>query len=108
MGLMGRPENEFERKVRESEQALLLDLPEGKRPALESWWWFAIVTGQFWVRTLLWPFTGDPTGIDTGFAITGLVLLLAGAPAFAWNRRRAARRRETLRAARAAQEARPR
>jgi len=92
-------ENDFERRVRESEQALLRGVPAGSRPPAERGWWLLVVTAQFWVRLVLWPFQDDHSRADGLLAGTGLVLLVVGVPLWLRGRRQAERRREEARAA---------
>ncbi len=47
---MDARENDFERRARVSEEALLRQTPIGKRPFGETWWWFLLVTAWMWFR----------------------------------------------------------
>ena len=86
-------ENDFERRVRESEEAALRRVPPGKRPVTERWWWFCGVTASLWFRVVLWPFDTDRSGFENGFALLGLIILVFGTPAFVWVRRREEQKR---------------
>ena len=99
MGAPSAGENDFERKVRESEQVLLRSVAAGKRPLFERWWWFLLVTAQFWLRLVLWPFRDDHTGSDNVLAGAGVGVLVIGIPLCLWARRRGERKRAAARAA---------
>lgn len=91
-------ENEFERRVRESEEALERQAlpPDGKRPLVERWWWIALITAGLWFRLLSMLLGWRPAdGAD--LTITS-ALLVATIAVFARERRRGERRRGALRA----------
>ncbi len=94
---MPHQENEFERRVRESEAAALRGLPPGKRPVTEQWWWFFGVTAWAWFRLLLWPFDHDAFGGDAVINWLAVVLVLIGLPLFLRERNRGERKRAALR-----------
>lgn len=88
-------ENEFERKSRLG-QADFERRAGGRQPGkrwIESWWWFWLVTAQFWTRLLLWPFGDHKDHGRNVFALVSLVLMVIGIPVWVWAMRRARRMR---------------
>ncbi len=95
---MARAENEFERRVRESEEALDRQAlpPGGKRPVIERWWWIALVTAGMWPRLLGMLLGWQPA--DRADLITTSTLLAVAIAAFVLARRSGEHRRAALRA----------
>ena len=87
-------ENEFERRGRLGEAEF--ERRAGGKPGsrwVESWWWFALVTAQFWTRLLLWPFGDHDDRGRNVFALVSFVLMVIGTPFWVWAMRRAKQRR---------------
>ena len=82
---MAREENDFERRARLGEAAFArrANAPPGNR-IVESWWWFALVTLQFWFRVLSWPFQDHRQHGNNVFAMLSLVIVVLGTPAFGY------------------------
>ncbi len=91
---MARVENDFERRVRESEEALERQAlrPDGKRPVLERWWYFVLLSNPFWLRPPLDLLLGHEEFDAKGILVHAALLAVAAA-IFAWLRRRAEQRR---------------
>lgn len=91
---MPREENGFERRARLGQADF--ERRAGGRPfnrIAESWWWFALVSSQFWLRLGAWPFQDHRRRFDNGYALFSLIFVVTLTPTFAWSRRRARRKR---------------
>jgi len=88
-----RPENDFERRVRESEESLLRQLPTDKRPVNERWSWFLVVTAWAWFQVALLGADlarAEPVEAFRWFAVAALVVMF---PLFLASRKSGLRKR---------------
>lgn len=86
--------NEFERRARRGRAEF--QRRAGGRPGsrwIESWWWFAVVTFQFWARLVLWPFGDHHDHGSNVFALVSLAIMVLGSPYWVLALRRTRQRR---------------
>lgn len=90
-------ENDFERRARSggAEFERRAAYKPGHR-FLQSWWWFALISAQFWVRVLVWPFQDHHTRGDNVLALLALIFMMTFTPAFIWAKRKARNKRLEL------------
>lgn len=91
-------ENDFERRVRASEEALLLQDAAGGRPFGERWSYFLLMTLWPWSQVVLLC-----VDVAQGWRIerhrfVAVAILVVAVPAFAWSRSRKQQRRTEVRA----------
>ncbi len=92
-----RESGDFERRVRESEAALIQHIPPGKRPFVETWWYYLLVTMWGWLQ-FLWAAldwrAGEPFRKDR---LVGMTIVAVFLPLWVWLRAKGERQRQALR-----------
>ncbi|MDP9394655.1 MAG: hypothetical protein M3Q27_10590 [Actinomycetota bacterium] len=60
-----------------------------KRPVMERWWWYFLMSAWAWLRLLAWPFSEEHSRLD----VVALVVVAGSLPLWFWIRWHEDRRR---------------